>query len=688
MRGSSKAFVIPTVFFVVMFAALVLVRTSNPQSTQVRSRRVAGDTARTIEVNSGQNLQAAINAAKCGDSVVLQSGASWDGNFLLPDKKCTQSSPITIRSSGASSLTQGRVSPSDSPRMARIRAIVSGEQNAALRAAPNSAWWVLDGLEITDNAGRQTVNALIDLGISVPGVHDIVVQRCYFHQKETGTNYNRSAMRAVWFEGRNLTFKWNYVFLVGYYYPEQVGGSSVYQMDTTALLSVGGPGPILIEDNYINVWWNGFFLGGGDTAPLNVATLRSATTTSAIFSNTTGIREGLVIRFSLEGEATVRNGSTLLTRTAGVTLTAADVGRYLKLSSGSIMRLTGVSGSNYTVAPQGTITTDGSYKFECFETAIVTRISGNEVFFKPYSVDSLQQAPQSAAWNYGDQGLINDVTVRRNTFDVDPAFAHDVFLKKNYSPKGGFEIKNVNRFLFEGNRQIGYPANWAVTPRNQNGTAPWTTTSNLVFRNNWYSPEDPWHETTGRMSVLSLQDELHTTTPATKIQIHNNFARNVASMIQMKGGSGWTIAHNTVINDFGVKDGYHVAIILEGLPANQFEFRDNIIGYSNYGMSCAIDGKLSTCWPQGIWRNNLVVDFAKAGVRGNEWGPGGMLSLIKNNFSQIGFSDLLNDSYGLSAASPYRNRSSDGKDPGIDMSELVRQLPGTGMPRSTSRNLP
>jgi hypothetical protein len=124
------------------------------------------------------------------------------------------------------------------------------------------------------------------------------------------------------------------------------------------------------------------------------------------------------------------------------------------------MRLIAVSGSNYTVAPQGTITPDGTYKFECFETGIVTKVSGNEVFFKPYSVDSLQQPPQSAAWNYGDQGLINDVTVRRNTFDVDPGFAHDVFLKKGYSPKGGFEIKNVNRFLFEGNRQIGYPANW------------------------------------------------------------------------------------------------------------------------------------------------------------------------------------------------------------------------------------
>jgi hypothetical protein len=159
-------------------------------------------------------------------------------------------------------------------------------------------------------------------------------------------------------------------------------------------------------------------------------------------------------------------------------------------------------------------------------------------------------------------------------------------------------------------------------------------------------------------------------------------------MIQMKGGSKWSIAHNTIINDVSVKDGYHVAIILEGLPANQFEFRDNIIGYSNYGMSCSIDGKLSTCWPQGIWRNNLVVDFANVGVSGNEWGQGGMLSLIKNRFSQIGFSDLLNDGYGLSASSPYRGRSSDRKDPGIDMNELVGQLPDANMPRSTSRNLP
>ena len=106
----------------------------------------------------------------------------------------------------------------------------------------------------------------------------------------------------------------------------------------------------------------------------------------------------------------------------------------------------------------------------------------------PVNVDTLRQVPQSAAWNFGDQGLINDVLVIRNTFEVDAAFAHDVFVKKGYSPKGAFEIKNVNDFSTRETGHIGYPAVWGVTPRNQNGTAPWTTTSHLMFRNNWMEP--------------------------------------------------------------------------------------------------------------------------------------------------------------------------------------------------------
>ncbi len=41
--------------------------------------------AGTIVVPDGGDLQAALNAAQCGDSVVLQAGATWDGEFRLPN---------------------------------------------------------------------------------------------------------------------------------------------------------------------------------------------------------------------------------------------------------------------------------------------------------------------------------------------------------------------------------------------------------------------------------------------------------------------------------------------------------------------------------------------------------------------------------------------------------------------------
>jgi hypothetical protein len=113
-----------------------------------------------------------------------------------------------------------------------------------------------------------------------------------------------------------------------------------------------------------------------------------------------------------------------------------------------------------------------------YETAIVTSVNGSTVNYTPYGRDELMSnGATSASWNSGDQGLINDITVRRNTFYVDPAFAHDVNVKKGYSPKGLYEIKNVNRFTFEGNYVLGYPAVMAIYPGNQYGSAPWTTVS-------------------------------------------------------------------------------------------------------------------------------------------------------------------------------------------------------------------
>src|SRR6266852_5987792 len=96
-------------------------------------------------------------AATAGTIVVpsggdLQAGATWDGEFVLPNRNCTASTPIRIGSSAQASLPSGRVGPADATNMPRIRALGTGITGSAFTMAANSGYWVLDGLELTDNA--------------------------------------------------------------------------------------------------------------------------------------------------------------------------------------------------------------------------------------------------------------------------------------------------------------------------------------------------------------------------------------------------------------------------------------------------------------------------------------------------------------------------------------------------------
>lgn len=57
----------------------------------------------TITVNAGGDFQAALNSANCGDTISLQSGATFTGNFSIPAKSCDDQHWIIIRSSAADS---------------------------------------------------------------------------------------------------------------------------------------------------------------------------------------------------------------------------------------------------------------------------------------------------------------------------------------------------------------------------------------------------------------------------------------------------------------------------------------------------------------------------------------------------------------------------------------------------------
>jgi uncharacterized protein YjdB len=58
----------------------------------------------TMVVPAGNNLQAIVDSASCGDIIQLEAGASFSGDFKLPAKNCDDSHWIVIRTSAPDSL--------------------------------------------------------------------------------------------------------------------------------------------------------------------------------------------------------------------------------------------------------------------------------------------------------------------------------------------------------------------------------------------------------------------------------------------------------------------------------------------------------------------------------------------------------------------------------------------------------
>ena len=56
---------------------------------------------RLLQVNEGQDLQKAINDAKCGDTLELQAGATFHGIFHFPKKPCDDAHWIVVRTSAS-----------------------------------------------------------------------------------------------------------------------------------------------------------------------------------------------------------------------------------------------------------------------------------------------------------------------------------------------------------------------------------------------------------------------------------------------------------------------------------------------------------------------------------------------------------------------------------------------------------
>ena len=214
----------------------------------VRTTRAA-----TITVPAGGDLQSALTNAQPGDTIRLEAGATFVGNFTLPNKNGT--AVITIETTPAGLPGAGaRIGPAQAARLAKLR---SPNNLPVLQTAPGAHHWHVQLLEFQANAGG--AGDIIALGDgaqrSLSGIaHDLVFDRCYIHgDPDVGQK------RGIALNSASTTVTGSYIADI-----KAVG------QDSQAIGGWNGPGPFTITNNYLEAAGENVMFGGSDPAVPNL----------------------------------------------------------------------------------------------------------------------------------------------------------------------------------------------------------------------------------------------------------------------------------------------------------------------------------------------------------------------------------------------------------------------------------
>jgi Putative Ig domain len=541
----------------------------------------------TIMVPSGGNLQTAINAASCGDTLLLQAGATFTGLFSIPAKSCDNAHWITIRTSSPNSALppEGtRLTPchagvaslpgrpsfkcsSTSNVMAKI--VYNGlSGDGPISFAPGANYYRLVGLEITRAPGAK-LSSLVSVK-NGPADH-IVIDRSWLHG--TAQDETQSGVRLNGVTNGSIVDS----FFTDFHCISVAGACT----DAKAIGGGNGGnpgGPYKIVNNFLEASGQGILFGGG-----------------------------------------------------GATVTPTDI-----------------------------------------------EIRRNH-FFKPLQ------------WKAGAAGFVGSVS-------------GNPFIVKNH-----FELKNAQRVLFEGNilenvwggfSQSGYSI--VLTPKNQHqGTTnicPICQVTDVTIRYNQISHSGAGFQiatsisgsgTGGGMALAGARYSIHDITlddisgsqytgSGTLLLVANSWTANVLNMV--------SVNHIT-----GLTDPSGHAMTLGNSTTNPsmsgFSFTNNIVIAGRYpvwntgggSLSCAYYNvplrSLSTCFRSYVFSFNALIGVPSA-FPATTWPLGNSFPATPTSVGFVNYNNGNGGDYHLLSSSPYKNKGSDGKDLGADVSAIQAATAG------------
>lgn len=306
----------------------------------------------------------------------------------------------------------------------------------------------------------------------------------------------------------------------------------------------------------------------------------------------------------------------------------------------------------------------------------------------------LEGAGENVMFGGADPKITNlvpsDIEIRRNHFfkplswkKGDPSFVPLPPLPgsslDHWSVKNLFELKNARRVVIDGNvfenNWIDAQAGRAIlfTVRNDGGTAPWSIVEDITFTNNTLK------NSPAGVSLLG-KDDLHPSQQSRNLKVINNlFVEGLeGAWLTMTGFHHAAFEHNTHFQGGNIMSLY-------GSPSLGFIYRNNLTvrGPNGYGVFGDSEGEgrrgLDRYCPGAIFAGNII-----AAANQNIYPSG--------NFYPAALAGVqLGPDYRLLPTSPFKNKGTDGKDPGADMTALEAAQAGTGavpMPTATPSPIP